>query len=253
MAVELTIDGKNVEAERDEILLLVARRRGARIPTLCHHDAVAPLGACRLCLVEIERQGRTRIATSCNYPVRGGEVVRTDTEKIRKLRRTVIELLLPLAPDAKVLLELAREYGASARRFSAGAKRLDCILCGLCTRVCAELAHAGAIDFCARGGRKRLTTPFGEDTPDCIGCGACSEVCPTGTITMETAAVRRLKESPGARRWCRYHLMGMAPAAVCPMSYDCSRCEIDQGMRSLHGGHPLIASALRRKAEGRTP
>lgn len=247
MAVELVIDGKQVSAEKGEFLIDVARRNRIAIPSLCHHETLPPQGACRLCLVEIEVGGRKRIATSCNFPVRGGETVRTKTKKIRRLRRIVIELLLPLAPDSPLLRALAREHGVGKSRFEGRTERLDCILCGLCVRVCSELAGARAIDFAARGAKKSLTTPYGQDTGECIACGACRDVCPTEAIAMEAVAVRRLRLSPGPGRWCRYHLMGIMPAALCPMSYDCARCDIDQSMRALCGGHPLLHRERRRK------
>jgi bidirectional [NiFe] hydrogenase diaphorase subunit len=247
MAVELVIDGKKVSAEAGEYLIDVARRNRIAIPSLCHHESLTPQGSCRLCLVEIESRGRKRIATSCNFPVRGGEIVRTKTKKIRRLRGLVIELLLPLAPDSVLLRALAREYGIRKSRFAGRVQRIDCILCGLCVRVCSELAGARAIDFAARGAKKTLTTPYGLDTGECIACGACRDVCPTQAITMEDAAVRRLRLDPGPERWCRYHLMGIMPAALCPMNYDCARCDIDQSMRALCGGHPL----LQRRREGK--
>jgi len=240
MAVELVIDGKKVSAEAGEYLIDVAGRNRIAIPTLCHHEALPPHGACRLCIVEIESRGRKRMATSCNFPVRGGETVRTKTRKIRRLRGIVIELLLPLAPDSARLRALAREYGIKRSRFAGRVERLDCILCGLCVRVGSELAGARAIDVAARGAKKSLTTPYGQDTGECIACGACRDVCPTEAIAMEDVAVRRLRLSPGPGRWCRYHLMGIMPAALCPMNYDCARCDIDQSMRALCGGHALL-------------
>jgi predicted molibdopterin-dependent oxidoreductase YjgC len=247
--VELVIDGKKVSAEPGEHLIDVARRNRIAVPSLCHHPALPPQGSCRLCIVEIESAGRKRIATSCNFPVRGGEVVRTKTKKIRRLRGIVIELLLPLAPDSKQLRALALDHGIKRSRFEGKVERLDCILCGLCVRACSELAGARAIDFAARGAKKILTTPYGRDTGECIACGACRDLCPTEAITMEDAAVRRLRLSPGPERWCRYHLMGIMPAALCPMSYDCARCDMDQTMRALCGGHPLLAAE--RPGEGK--
>ena len=247
MPVEITINGRKVSARKGEYLLAVARRNGFDIPTLCHHEAVSAAGACRLCLVQIEKKGRTKIATSCNYPVSGGENIQTDNARIKRLRKTVLELLLPLAPESKTLRRLARGYGVGKSRFQAAATRTDCILCGLCVRVCRELAGASAIDFASRGSKKILTAPYGEETGACIACGACSEVCPVDSITMETLALWRLREKRGSERRCRYHFMGLAPSALCPMNYDCAHCEIDQQMRDFYGGHPLIMAALKLK------
>jgi bidirectional [NiFe] hydrogenase diaphorase subunit len=247
MIVQLTINGKKLSAMKGRLLIDTARQNGFDIPSLCYHEAVSPAGNCRLCIVEIEKGGRTRIVSSCNYPVMGGENVRTDTARITTLRRSILKLLLPLAPDSKVLKKLAKRYGVKRSPFEGRVERLDCILCGLCIRVCSELAGAHAIDFSRRGAKRILTTPFGEETSACIACGACSEVCPTGAIAMEEAAVQRLRRSPGSGRWCRYHLMGISPGTICAMNYDCARCEIDQSMRSFYGGHPLIQRALGKK------
>ncbi|MFH1435636.1 MAG: 2Fe-2S iron-sulfur cluster-binding protein [Pseudomonadota bacterium] len=251
MIIELTINGLKVSARKGEYLLDVARRSGFDIPTLCHHEAVSSAGACRLCLVQIENTGRTKIATSCNYPVSGGENVQTDNARIKRLRKTVLELLLPLAPESTTLRRLARAHGLRKSRFQAAATRTDCILCGLCVRACKELAGANAIDFSSRGSKKMLSAPYGEETGACIACGACSEMCPVDSITMETLALMRLREKRGSERRCRYHFMGLAPSALCPMNYDCAHCEIDQQMRNFYGGHPLIMAALKlKKQEG---
>ena len=186
MQVTFKINGKTVKAERRENLLKVARREGFDIPGLCYHEALSPYGACRLCLVEVvEPSGRRRITTSCTYPVEEGIEVFTDSERVLRDRRMVLELLLTRAPDAPVLRELAEEMGIERPRFEPVEDGRGCILCGLCVRVCSEVIGANAIGFAGRGTRREVTTPFHIQADACIGCGACAEVCPTGVIKVE--------------------------------------------------------------------
>ena len=97
--VTITVDGRSIKVPRRSVVLRAARRLGIDIPALCYHDAVSPYGACRLCLVEVTLRGRTRIVTSCTYPAEEGLEVRTDTERVLRLRRGVAELLLARCPE----------------------------------------------------------------------------------------------------------------------------------------------------------
>ncbi len=243
----ITVDGTPVEASAGESLLEVARRAGAQVPSLCHHKWLRPYGACRLCLVEVTRGGRTRLTTSCNYEVLPDIEVRTDSDVIRRHRRMVLQLLLGLAPDAAAVKGLARAAGVAEAAFRpapAPAGRDGCIVCGLCARVCAEVVGAAAITLSGRGERKGLEVPFGERIADsCIGCGACAAVCPTDAIRMEDIAVAALRKRPATDRPCRYALMGMMPGALCPNDYDCARCEVDQRfVEACRPEHPIFAA-----------
>lgn len=177
------IDGIKAEARPGATLLEIARELDITIPTLCHHEALQPYGACRLCVVEVQRGTRTRIVTSCNYPAEGGMVVKTSSDRVRAVRKLVLELLLARCPNVTVVKELALEYGIQEPRFKKGNN--FCILCGQCVRVCREVVGAEAIGFASRGVSREVAPPFFDPAKQCIGCGSCVYICPTGIITME--------------------------------------------------------------------
>ncbi|MGD0110888.1 MAG: 2Fe-2S iron-sulfur cluster-binding protein [Armatimonadota bacterium] len=181
----LMINGKQVEAVPGQTVLEAARAAGIGIPTLCYHPAVAPYGACRVCLVEVRARGRTRLVTSCCYPASDGLEVFTNSEKVQKARKGVVELLLARAPESPTLRALATSMGITESRFpSITHGERDCILCGLCVAVCREVMGATAIAFAERGVERVVATPFQEGSDACLGCGACAAVCPMGSIEM---------------------------------------------------------------------
>jgi bidirectional [NiFe] hydrogenase diaphorase subunit len=183
--MELTINGRKIEAQAGQTVLEAARQAGIYIPTLCYHPAVTPTGSCRLCLVEVKSQGRNRLVTSCCFPAREGLEVVTDSEKVHKVRRGVMELLLARAPKSKTLQALAAEIGVTESRLPTVTKaERDCILCGLCVTVCREVMGAAAISFINRGVERVVAPPFLESSEVCLGCGACAAVCPMGTIEL---------------------------------------------------------------------
>jgi NADH dehydrogenase/NADH:ubiquinone oxidoreductase subunit G len=188
--VNLWIDDHEIKAKEGSTILEVAREQGIHIPTLCYHDAVTPYGACRLCIVEIFRNTRSRLVTSCLYPVEDGLVVKTNTERITNLRKVVIELLLAHCPNVKTIQDLAHEFGVEKTEFELEDK--DCILCGLCVRVCEEIVGVNAISLVNRGTKREAATPFYEASDSCIGCGSCSYVCPTGCIRVEDIGDKRI-------------------------------------------------------------
>jgi len=181
--VKLTIDNREVEVEEETTLLQAARKLGIEIPTLCYHEALAPYGACRLCLVEVVTGKGSWLTTSCTYPAWEGIVVRTDSEKVLKARKFVIELLLARCPNVAEIRELAEQMGIKNARFKTADEK--CILCGLCVRVCREIIGSSAVGFVNRGIKRTVETPFEIDSEVCIGCGACAFVCPTGVIKIE--------------------------------------------------------------------
>jgi len=189
------MDGRPVHARPGETVLSVAGRYGINIPALCHHEAVAPYGVCRLCLVEVFWGSRSKLVTSCVYVAEENDVVETNNERVRRARSIILELLLARCPEAEVIRELAAEYGVTETRFRAragAALSQRCILCGLCVRVCDEVIGQSAIGYESRGFQRVVATPFHGEAQECIGCGACVFVCPTGALHYEDIDGRRI-------------------------------------------------------------
>ena len=192
--VQLIVNGERVEVPEGSTVLQAVRAAGVELPTLCHHDALTPYGACRLCMVTIEKPHRALIA-SCAYPVEEGMVVRTDDPEAVAARRLALELLLSRCPQSDFIRELAAKEGVTQTRFGPPpperAEEL-CVLCGLCVRVCREVIGAAAIGFIGRGMERKVGAPFDVQAEACVGCGACAEVCPTGAIEIEDRGDERI-------------------------------------------------------------
>jgi len=189
--VKIKINGKEIEVKAGETILNVARGMGIDIPTLCHHEALAAYGACRLCMVEIITPKGSKLETACTYPVWEGLKVRTDSLRVAAARRFVMELILARSGEAEEIKELAAKMGVTKARFRADKDK--CMLCGHCVRVCKDIIDQSAISFVNRGSKRKVETPFDAQSDDCIGCGACAFVCPTGAITVEdTKKMRRI-------------------------------------------------------------
>ena len=182
-SIKLEIDGKLVEAEEGMTLLQAARKTGIDIPTLCYDENMAHYGACRLCTVELSRDNRTRLVASCVYPVENKLVVKTESERVIKIRRMILELLLPLSPTGPIE-SLARKYGLEKSRFPG--ENTGCVLCGLCVRYCAEIKKANAIGFIGRGVERDVAFLPEVATRVCPSCRECFPLCPGGKIIKES-------------------------------------------------------------------
>lgn len=200
--INLKINGKEIQAKNGSTILKAALDNGIYIPHLCWDRRLEPYGGCRLCIVEVE--GQRRLITSCAAPVEEGMVVWTETPKVVKARKTVLELLLLYHPlDCPVcdkageceLQDLAFKYGPSQSRFKAVRKRdperLDspivernpnrCVLCGKCVNICKEHQGVGALAIIGRGFKAKISPAF-EETLDCEFCGQCIDACPVGAL-----------------------------------------------------------------------
>lgn len=174
--ITITIDGLEVNVEDGMTLLEAARFMGFSIPTLCYHEGLSPYGSCRLCVVEIGEEPKSKLVCSCAYPVEQGLKMQTSSRRVLRARRVLIELLLGTCPQSKVIQDLASAHGVSTQRFRQ--EHEDCILCGLCVRICSEQMVAGAIGFRGRGEERSVGTPFDIKSDICRLCGACMYVCP---------------------------------------------------------------------------
>ncbi len=178
--IQLEIDGKEVKATEGMTVLAAAQSAGIFIPTLCHHEKLEPFGGCRVCIVEVEVNGWTKLVVSCVYPVEENIIVRTRSEKVDRIRKTIIELLMAHAPDSPKLQDLAQEYGADKDRFEKDAS--FCIHCGLCVRYCAEVAKKNAIGFVGRGINKEISFIPEIAAKECNDCKECFPLCPTSYL-----------------------------------------------------------------------
>jgi NADH dehydrogenase/NADH:ubiquinone oxidoreductase subunit G len=191
--ITFKIDGREFKAEKGQTLLQVARENGIDIPTLCHHEAIEPYGACRLCIVEISRGGHSSIVTSCLYPVEEGLEVKTGSPRVISNRKMILELLLARCSKNKVIKELASQMSIEQPSFKPEyLEDNDCIVCGLCVRTCEQVVGVSAISLVNRGITKEPASPFLEPAIDCIGCGSCYYICPTGAIKMEDRGDTRI-------------------------------------------------------------
>jgi bidirectional [NiFe] hydrogenase diaphorase subunit len=178
--IRLEIDGKEVAAKEGMTILQAAEKQGISIPTLCHHEKLEPYGACRICTVEVESRGRSRLVAACLYQVEEDLVVKTRSPKIDMIRKSILELLLAHAPHSPVLVELGREYGADPDRFEKEAS--FCILCGLCVRYCAEIKKLNAVGFIDRGTRREISFIPEIASKVCWECRECFPLCPTSAL-----------------------------------------------------------------------
>ncbi len=189
--IHVSINGLDLEVEKGTTILEAARFIGFPIPTLCHEDGLKPYGACRLCVVEIGQAPRSKLVTSCTYRVEEGLKIRTDSIRVQRARRLLLELYVATSPLSKRIQDLASAHGVHECRYDPEppvletvpgsplpADRDGCIQCGLCVRMCNEQMMAGAIGFSGRGIRRRVSRPFDMTSEQCRQCGACLYICP---------------------------------------------------------------------------
>ena len=214
----LVIDGKDVSAHANQTILDVARENGIHIPTLCHLEGLSDVGACRLCLVEVK--GSNKLLPACIAQVEEGMEVNTSTERLKKHRRTILELLFAernhvcsvcVANGHCDLQTLAQEEGlthvtlpyrhpqlnvdASHPRFTLDHNR--CVLCTRCVRVCDEIEGAHTWDVMGRGIEARVITDLNEPwgaSESCTSCGKCVHVCPTGALSEKGRSVAEMEK-----------------------------------------------------------
>jgi len=214
----ITVNGRSVEASGDETVLAAARRIGVEIPTLCDDARLDPMGCCRMCLVELD--GQRRLQPACTWKATPDLQVTTESERIARHRRTLLEMYLadhapeppagPFAPRNE-LLELSARYGAERRFHPAHAQRearedsnpyIDfdpslCIACARCVRYCDEVEAVSAITLAGRGSRTTIATAgqIGLLDSTCELCGGCVDTCPTGAMREKKPLARVLRDA----------------------------------------------------------
>jgi NADH dehydrogenase/NADH:ubiquinone oxidoreductase subunit G len=188
--IRMKIDGKEVRASGGMTVLEAARSAGVSIPTLCHHDQLQPYGGCRLCIVEVQTEGGKSIVASCVHQAEDDLVISTRSDKIDRIRKSILELLLAHAPDSPPLQELAVEYGADTSKFEQEAS--FCVHCGLCVRYCAEIKEKHAVGFIDRGIRKEISFLPEIAATECNDCKECFPLCPTSYLQAAFVLVESL-------------------------------------------------------------
>ncbi|WP_422477754.1 NADH-dependent [FeFe] hydrogenase, group A6 [Pleomorphochaeta sp. DL1XJH-081] len=210
----ITINGKPFSVEENSSILQAAKSAGITIPTLCYLEGLTPMGACRVCLVEIE--GSPTLTASCSTPVREGMIIHTNSKRVREGRRTVVELLLSehegdcqlcaRSNDCE-LRQLAEDLGIRTNRYegekpdtttdhSTVALVRDngkCIKCRRCIQVCSEIQHVGVLSAQYRGYKTTIGPAFTDplESVSCVQCGQCAAVCPVGAI-VETSHIEQV-------------------------------------------------------------
>ena len=217
--VNVNIDGATVRAVKGTTVLDIALEYGICIPHLCHVSYLSDIGACRLCIVEHVVNGRSNVTTSCTLNVQDGMVILTNTDRIRKLRHNLAELLVAQAPNSRAIQDIALRCGVTEVRYPF--RNEDCVLCGRCVRVCAEVWKARAKGFVGRGKNRRVDYPFGIRPDFCKQCGSCIELCPM-TITPCDGPMK-----PGEERLCGQCESQLIIADQTPGS--CVWCKLGEG------------------------
>jgi bidirectional [NiFe] hydrogenase diaphorase subunit len=189
--VNMTIDGKSVQAKEGAGVLQKIRDLRIDMPTLCYHPELTAFGACRLCTVEVKANGNWKLAAACELPVGQGMEVKTASVKAVEARKLAAELLYFQYPTTAAVRDIAQKLGVAVT--PAEGEGHDCILCGLCTRTCRDVVGVSALTFADRGLGRDLDAPKIAFTADrCIGCGSCAYVCPTGYVKMEGLDDKRM-------------------------------------------------------------
>ena len=214
--ISIRIDGELVAAQQGQTILQVARASSKHIPTLCWLENISPVGACRLCVVEVS--GVNRLLPACTTPVQDGMSVTTNSEKLKQYRRIVLEFLFSernhmcavcVSNNHCELQSMAQRLGVTSVRYPYAFPKMPvdlshprfvidhnrCILCTRCVRVCAEVEGANVWDVARRGIRSMVVCdsnkPWGQ-SKTCTSCGKCVQVCPTGALAEKGCAVEEM-------------------------------------------------------------
>jgi bidirectional [NiFe] hydrogenase diaphorase subunit len=190
--VTLTIDGARIRAPRGTTVLDAALDYGICIPHLCHVRGLTPIGACRLCIVEVIKNGKSKVTASCTLEVEEGMEILAHSEKILKARKNIAEMLVAEAPNSRAIQDLAVKCGVKQVRYPF--RHENCVLCGRCVRACDELWQSKSLGFVGRGLARKVRLPFDERPDYCKRCNACIDLCPM-TITPCPGPMKKGEEA----------------------------------------------------------
>jgi len=190
--VTLTIDGAKVRTMQGTSVLDVALEYGICIPHLCHMPGLTAIGACRICIVEVVRHGRSKVTASCTLEAEEGMVILAHSEKILRARKNIAEMLVAEAPNSRAIQDVAVRCGVKNVRYPF--ENRDCVLCGKCVRACSELWRSKSLGFVGRGSERHVSLPFQKRPNYCKRCNACIDLCPM-TVTPCPGPMKKGKEA----------------------------------------------------------
>ncbi len=219
--VTVNIDGVNISVAKGSSVLDAALGYGICIPHLCRVPYIEDIGACRLCIVEHIKDGRSKVTTSCTLLAQEGMVILSNTEKIRKLRHNIAELLVAEAPNSRAIQDIAVRCGVKEVRYPF--RNSDCVLCGRCVRTCTGKFGVKPLGFVGRGKDRRVESPFNLKSELCNECGRCLDLCPMGMSPCDGPML------PGEERLCGKCEPKMALSEETPGF--CVSCAMGEGMQ----------------------
>lgn len=195
--VRFTIDDRPVETFEGCSILQAAREAGIFVPSLCYNAELTPIGACRLCVVEVKNNGSREMVTACTTPVSHGLEVFTRSENIDGARKLALQLILAQDPSSPEIHELTNKLDVEG--LNRHLEHKECILCQLCVRTCREVVGAEAISFIARAPDRKDPAHVEFNQDKCIACASCAYICPTRAITAEDDMLKRKIKIPSGQ------------------------------------------------------
>ena len=218
--ITITIDGMETKVLEGTTVLEAANDIGIAIPTLCYNPGLSTYGACRVCIVEVVKGNRSSLEASCTLSASDGLVILTNSERVKKARKVILELLVSSCPNSKKLQDLASNFGVNKIRFKI--KDKNCILCGLCVRYCKEQMQSGGIGFIGRGTSRMVGTAFDFTPEECRNCGGCEWICPVCELACTAGDLLN-----GLCGGCQ----NLIPVETCAVCVKCSESVVSRGHR----------------------